>query len=183
VVSCCCGLMFEKVITIFGTSKAKEGDGVFELAYQFGRLCAEAGFAIANGGYKGIMLASAKGAKSAGGKTFGVTCTAFGKKGPNEFITDNIITENLSQRVAKLVEIGDAYAVLPGGTGTLLELAEIWESANKGFVKPAKPIILIGDFWTPLVELMAKDDPGCKNHIKQAEDAENAVEILKGIWQ
>jgi uncharacterized protein (TIGR00725 family) len=74
--------MFEKVITIFGTSKAKEGDGVFELAYQFGRLCAEAGFAIANGGYKGIMLASAKGAKSAGGKTFGVTCTAFGKKVP-----------------------------------------------------------------------------------------------------
>jgi predicted Rossmann-fold nucleotide-binding protein len=64
--------------------------------------------------------------------------------------------------VAKLVEIGDAYAVLPGGTGTLLELAEIWESANKGFVKPAKPIILIGDFWTPLVELMAKDDPAAK---------------------
>ncbi|MCE5339713.1 MAG: LOG family protein [Planctomycetaceae bacterium] len=175
--------MREKVVTIFGTSKAKEGDEVFNLAYQFGKLCAEAGFVIANGGYKGIMTASAKGAKLACGKTIGVTCTAFGKKGPNEFITDNIITENLTQRVGKLVEIGDAYAVLPGGTGTLLELAEIWESANKGFVKPAKPIILLGDFWTPLVELMAKDDPGCKNYIVQAEDAEKAVEILQGIWK
>ncbi len=173
----------EKVITIFGTSKAKEGDGVFELAYEFGRLCAEAGFVIANGGYKGIMTASAKGAKSVGGKAIGVTCTAFGKKGPNEFITENIVTENLTQRVAKLAEIGDAYAVLPGGTGTLLELAEIWESANKGFVKPAKPIILLGDFWTPLVELMAKDDPGCKNYITQAEDAKNAVQILKEYWK
>ena len=175
--------MREKVVTIFGTSKAKEGDEVFNLAYEFGRLCAESGFAIVNGGYKGIMTASAKGAKSAGGKTIGVTCTAFGKKGPNEFITDNIITENLTQRVAKLVELGDAYAVLPGGTGTLLELAEIWESANKGFVKPAKPIILLGDFWTPLVELMAKDDPGCRDYILLAADAENAVKILKGIFK
>lgn len=175
--------MAKKVITIFGTSKTQQGSGVFELAYEFGRLCAQAGFAIANGGYGGTMLAGAKGAKSAGGKAIGVTCTAFGKKGPNEFITDNIITENLAQRVAKLVEIGDAYAVLPGGTGTLLELAEIWESANKGFVKPAKPIILIGGFWMPLVELMAKDDPDCKKHITQAADAQTAVAILKECWK
>jgi len=176
-------MMEQKTITIFGTSKTKEGDEVFNLAYQFGRLCAESGFAIANGGYKGIMLASAKGAKLAGGKAIGVTCTAFGKKGPNEFITDNIITENLTQRVGKLVETGDAYAVFPGGTGTLLELAEIWESANKGFVKPAKPIILIGDFWMPLVELMAKDDPCSKNYIMQAGNAEKAVNILKEYWK
>lgn len=175
--------MKQKTITIFGTSKAQEGSEVFKLAYQFGRLCAQAGFTIANGGYGGTMLAGAKGAKSAGGKTIGVTCTAFGKKGPNEFITDNIITENLARRVAKLVEIGDAYAVLPGGTGTLLELAEIWESANKGFVKPAKPIILIGGFWTPLIDLMAKDDPDCKKYIIQAADAESAVAILKEYWK
>ncbi|HAL45317.1 MAG: hypothetical protein A2Y12_09475 [Planctomycetes bacterium GWF2_42_9] len=175
--------MNQKIITIFGTSKAKEGDEIFNLAYEFGRLCAEAGYAIANGGYKGTMMAAAKGAKEAGGKTIGVTCSAFGKKGPNEFIIDNIITENLAQRVAKLVEIGDAYVVLPGGTGTLLELAEIWESANKGFVNPAKPIILINDFWKPLVELMAKDDPGCKNCIMQVENAEKAVQVLKEYWK
>ncbi|MFA5291413.1 MAG: LOG family protein [Phycisphaerae bacterium] len=171
--------MTEKIITIFGTSKAKEGDEVFSLAYEFGKLCAQAGLTIANGGYGGTMLAAAKGAKSAGGKTIGVTCSAFGRKGPNEFITKNIITENLTQRVAKLVEIGDAYAVLPGGTGTLLELAEIWELVNKGFVKPAKPIILINDFWRPLVELMAKEDAGSGKYLMQAGGAENAVKMLK----
>jgi len=175
--------MEQKVITIFGTSKAKEGSEVFELAFEFGRLCAEAGFAIANGGYGGTMLAAAKGAKQAGGRTIGVTCTAFGRKGPNEFISETIVTENLTQRVAKLVEIGDAYAVLPGGTGTLLELAEIWESANKGFVKPAKPIILINDFWRPLVELMAKDDRGSSSYLQTAGGAENAVKILKECWK
>jgi predicted Rossmann-fold nucleotide-binding protein len=129
------------------------------------------------------MLAAAKGAKLAAGKTIGITCCAFGKKGPNEFITQNIITQNLTERVAKLVEIADAYVVLPGGTGTLLELAEIWESANKGFVNPAKPIILIGNFWKPLVELMAKDDPGCRRFIAEAETPEEAVKILKECFK
>jgi len=46
---------------------------------------------------------------------------------------------------------------LAGGTGTLLELAEIWELVNKGFINPAKPIVLMGDFWRPLAELMAED--------------------------
>ncbi len=45
--------MNEKVITIFGTSRVKDGDSVFELAYELGKLCAQAGFIIANGGYDG----------------------------------------------------------------------------------------------------------------------------------
>lgn len=72
--------MTEKIVTIFGTSKVKDGDKVFNLAYELGKLCAEAGFTIANGGYGGTMLAAAKGAKQAGGKTIGITCKAFGKK-------------------------------------------------------------------------------------------------------
>lgn len=171
--------MSEKVVTIFGTSRAKEGDSAFNLAYELGKLCAEAGLTIANGGYGGTMLAAAKGAKQAGGKTIGITCSAFGPKGPNEFVTQEIKTENLSQRVAKLVEIGDAYVVLPGGTGTLLELAEIWELTNKGFINPAKPIILMGDFWRPLVELMAKDDAASRKCVRLAGGAEEAVKILK----
>lgn len=174
--------MSQKVITIFGSGRIKEGDIVFNLASELGRLCAEAGFAIANGGYGGSMLAAAKGANLAGGKTIGVTCAAFGKTGANEFITETIVTENLTQRVAKLVELGDAYVVLPGGTGTLLELAEIWELANKGFVNPAKPIILIGDFWEPLVEMMAKDDARCAKYVTLADGAQMAVKMIKGYF-
>jgi hypothetical protein len=171
--------MIEKVITIFGTSRVKDGESVFNLANELGRLCAQAGFAIANGGYGGTMLAAAKGAKQVGGNTIGVTCAAFGRKGANEFVTQEIKTENLSQRVAKLVEIGDAYVVLPGGTGTLLELAEIWELTNKGFINPAKPIILMGDFWRPLVELMASDDAASRDCVRLAGGAEEAVRMLK----
>ena len=170
--------MSEKIITIFGTSNAKEGDKVFNLAYELGGLCAEAGFAIANGGYGGTMLAAAKGAKRAGGKTIGVTCSAFGRKGPNEFITENIITENLAQRVAKLIGIGDAYVILPGGTGTLLELADIWELTNKGFVNPPKPIILLTDFFRPLLDIIAVNDNRSIEFITIAQSPRQVIEIL-----
>ena len=51
----------KKIVTVFGTNKAAEGDAVFVLAESLGRLLAENGFTIANGGYGGTMLAAAKG--------------------------------------------------------------------------------------------------------------------------
>jgi predicted Rossmann-fold nucleotide-binding protein len=55
--------------------------------------------------------------------------------------------------------------VLPGGTGTLLELAKVWELKNKGFLEERKPIILAGAFWEPLVELIEADDPASVRHL------------------
>ena len=48
-------------VTVFGTSKAANSDAAFELAESLGRLLAENGFTLANGGYGGTMLAGAKG--------------------------------------------------------------------------------------------------------------------------
>ena len=171
--------MSERIITIFGTSSTKEGDKVFNLAFELGGLLAGAGFTIANGGYGGTMLAAAKGCKQAGGKAIGVTCRAFGPKRPNEFITEQVETDNLNQRIAKLIEIGDAYVVLPGGTGTLLELADIWELTNKGFVNPPKPIILLTDFFRPLLDIIAADDKRSVEVITIARTPAKVVEILK----
>ena len=59
--------MDKTVISVFGTGRAREGDGVYDLAEQLGRALAEAGFIVANGGYGGTMQAGAKGAAEAGG--------------------------------------------------------------------------------------------------------------------
>jgi uncharacterized protein (TIGR00730 family) len=116
-----------KTVSVFGTSKAMPGEAVFAMAEELGRMLAENGFTVANGGYGGTMLAGAKGAASVGGRVIGVTCTAFKRGRANEYITEEISTSCLSERLAKLIELGDAYIVLPGGTGTLLELADVWE--------------------------------------------------------
>jgi uncharacterized protein (TIGR00730 family) len=168
-----------RIITVFGTSKTQPGDSVFELALQMGRLLAENGFTIANGGYGGTMLASARGAGAAGGAVIGVTCRAFKRGKANEYVTEEIRTDVLTERLAKLIELGAAFVVLPGGTGTLLELADVWEHKNKGFSKADKPIILVGAFWEPLLRMMAAADADSVLHVECAETAEDAVEILK----
>ncbi len=170
--------MGERIVTIFGTSRAKAGDSTFALALDTGRLLAQAGLTIANGGYGGTMLAAAEGAAQVGGQIIGVTCSAFGSGKANKYVTREIVTDSLDERLDTLIELGQAYVALPGGTGTLLELAKVWELRNKGFLKVDKPIILVGEFWKPLVELIGIDDPESSRSVELADDPEQAVEMI-----
>ena len=169
--------MSEKVVTIFGTGNANPKEPTYKLAFETGRLLAEAGFTLANGGYGGSMFASAEGAAKAGGKTIGVTCGKFTAK-PNKFISREIPTDSLEERLKRLIELGEAYVVLPGATGTLLELAMVWELKNKGFLKPEKPIILLGGFWRPLLETIAAEEPKVRQCIRIADSPEQVRDIL-----
>jgi hypothetical protein len=60
----------------------------------------------------------------------------------------------------------------------LLELAKVWELKNKGFLESQKPIILIGGFWKPLVELLNIDDPDSGRHVKQVDEPMQAVQLI-----
>jgi uncharacterized protein (TIGR00730 family) len=144
-----------KVITVFGSSRPIHGDEEYQLAYEVGKQLAVAGFTICNGGFGGIMEASARGAKEAGGKTIGVTFDIKGRTA-NPWIDENIYVPALIDRMMKLVELGDAYVVLKGGTGTLLELAAVWEFINKGLLAE-KPIVIVGDFWQNVVETLREE--------------------------
>ena len=139
---------------------------------------AQAGFTIANGGYGGTMLASAKGAAEADGEVIGVTCSTFKNSTANKYVTREIVTTSLDERLDTLIKLGRGYVVLPGGTGTLLELAKVWELKNKGFLKADKPIILIGGFWKPLVDMIASDDPDSSRYIKQADSPSEVVKLI-----
>lgn len=166
-----------RIITIFGTSRAKCGDDIYRLGRQTGQALAKSGFTIANGGYGGTMLAAAEGANGAGGEVIGVTCKSFKSKA-NDYVTKEIKTSSLNERLNKLIEIGDSYVVLPGGTGTLLEFAMVWELKNKGFLPGDKSIIIIGEFWVPLLEAIAKDDADSGRFIQKAAYPADVVNIL-----
>ena len=170
--------MSEKTITIFGTGRAKQGDANFQLAYETGKLLAQAGFTVANGGYGGTMLAAAKGAAEAGGEIVGVTCSAFKNSTANKYVTSEIVTGSLDERLDTLIKLGQAYVVLPGGTGTLLELAKVWELKNKGFLKTDKPIILLGGFWKPLVDLIAIDEPDSSRYVKPVSEPQQVIKLI-----
>jgi uncharacterized protein (TIGR00730 family) len=148
-------MTMNKVITVFGSSRPRESDDEYQLAYDVGRKLSLAGFTVCNGGFGGIMEASARGAKEAGGKTIGVTFTIKDRTA-NPWIDENIHVPALIDRMMKLVELGDAYIVLKGGTGTLLELAAVWEFINKGLLAE-KPIVIVGGFWKNVVETLREE--------------------------
>ena len=166
-----------KTITIFGSAKANSDDASYKLACETGKLLAGAGFTIANGGYGGTMLAASKGAAEAGGEIIGVTCSAFART-PNEYVSREVVTESLDERLDTLIKLGQAYVVLPGGTGTLLELAKVWELKNKGFIEEDKPIILVGGFWRPLADLIASCDPESGRYIHQADEPKQILDLI-----
>ncbi len=172
-----------KIVTVFGSSRLSEGDEEYWLAYEVGKNLALHGFTVCNGGYAGIMEASARGAKEAGGKTIGVTFKNNFKKNVNHWIDEEMFQPTLLERMMKLVELGNAYVVLKGGTGTLLELAAVWEFINKGLLKE-KPIVIVGDFWDGVIETLRKEllwegDGDCTKYIHRTSSPEECAKLLK----
>ena len=172
----------KKVITVFGSSRPRDGDPEYLEALEVGRALAREGFSVCNGGYGGIMEASARGAKESGGETIGITVASFARTA-NRWIDREIRKATLPERIAVLVDSADGYVVLKGGTGTLLELAHVWEFINKKFI-PEKPIIIVGDFWTRVVETL-KDEllweglGDCTKFIRRVESPRECAALLK----
>lgn len=144
------------VVTIFGSSRPQPNDPEYVQAYEVGNRLARTGFTVCNGGYGGIMEASAHGAKDAGGQTIAVIARSFVGRNANSWMDTVITVDTLIERMLKLISLGDAYVVLKGGTGTLLELAAVWEFINKG-VSPEKPIVVVGRFWNGVVETLKEE--------------------------
>ena len=67
----------EFVVTVFGSSRPREGEPDYEEARVLGRALARHGFTICSGGYGGVMEGVSRGAKEAGGRTYGVTAEFF----------------------------------------------------------------------------------------------------------
>jgi len=119
-----------KIVTVFGSSLLCEGTPAYQEARELGHALGESGFTVCNGGYAGLMEASARGAQEAGGHTIGITCSLWPRPA-NRWIQEEVRTASFPERIMTLIARGDAYLVLPGGTGTLAELAMAWELMNK----------------------------------------------------
>jgi uncharacterized protein (TIGR00730 family) len=167
-----------RVITVFGSANAPRGEPAYEEALQLGRAIAEQGWTLCNGGYGGTMEAGARGAIEAGGHTIGVTCAALGRDGgPNAYIRQEVPTFDLFQRVNTLMRLASGFVVLPGGTGTLLEIGVVWEFVNKGLL-PRRPLVFLGGFWQPLVPVILREQPQALRPCL-AEDVPAAIAALQ----
>src|SRR6267142_4721227 len=149
----------ELVVTVFGSSRPREGDADYEEARILGRALAKHGFSICNGGYGGVMEAGSRGAKEAGGRTYGVTAEFFKTAKLNAWIDVEVRAKTWEERLFELIRRADAFVACKGGTGTLVELAVVWEMLNKT-VMSAKPFAVLGEFWRPVLERVREVELG-----------------------
>ncbi len=171
--------MTRKTVTIFGSSFPKNGEEEYKTAYELGKFLGENNLNVCSGGYRGIMDAVSKGAVEAGTKATGILLkNSYGN--PSEHLTKQIIAENLFERIRLLIENGDAFIILPGGTGTLLELAAVWELINKG-IMPAEPVAALGKMWRKIIPVL-EERTAAENRktglIKIFEDYKECAEYI-----
>lgn len=138
--------MGARTIAVFGSSEPLAGDPLYEAARETGRLLALSGYAVATGGYGGVMEGASRGAVEAGGRTIGVTCSIFSDRTANPWIVETRTTVDLYERQRVLVEIARGYVVLPGKSGTLAELTLVWALHRAGSL-PRRPVVLLGAGW------------------------------------
>ncbi len=179
-------------VVVFGGSHFRPADPIWRAAEALGRAVAGEGWRLITGGYGGVMEAASKGAAEAGGEAVGVLCRLFGATG-NAFLTRRLVTPDLFSRLKQLIDMGDGYVVMPGSTGTLVELAMVWELMNKRLTS-RRPLVCFGSFWSPVVELFGADsthDPRFRpeglpsrkgDFLGRAETVEEVVALLRAQW-
>lgn len=148
------------VISVFGSSAPRPGSPAYEQARTLGRLLADAGFAVATGGYVGTMEATSQGANEAGGHVIGVGSAQierFRPGGLNRWVAEEIRYERLQERVLHLVRYNDGIIVLPGGIGTLSELSLAWSFLQVGEMEP-RPLVLVGEIWRETMQALLRSE-------------------------
>ena len=176
-------------ISVFGGSQAKEGNQAYAEAMELGRLLAQRGHTVLTGGYIGTMEAVSRGAHEAGGHVIGVTCEDIEAWRPikaNRWVIEERRMKTLVERLHGLIHESDAAMALPGGAGTLTEIALMWnlmivESLHR------RPLILVGRGWQSTFDQFFDEfhtymPVHQRDLLLFANDVHTAVEMLEG-WQ
>lgn len=129
-------------------------DAVRELGAWIG----ESGNSLVYGGSRaGLMGELADAVLAAGGEVTGVEPQEFIEADlQHEGITRLIVTRDIPERRAKMIELGDAFIAFPGGTGTLEEIAEVISNVCLRHIEAPCVLYNLNGFYDELEALLAK---------------------------
>ncbi|MBI2310414.1 LOG family protein [Candidatus Collierbacteria bacterium] len=150
-----------KAVSLFGFASASPESELYRSAFEVAKKIAENGIEVVNGGGPGVMRAATDGAHAGGGRA---AIATFYPKFINHFegkdklneADKEIIENNYLDRTLKLLELGNAYVIFNGGTGTLSEFGMAWGLAYLYFGHH-KPLILYGSFWHEIMESLVSN--------------------------
>jgi len=139
-------------VSLFGSARTQPEAPHYQLAETIARELSDAGFSVVSGGGPGIMEAANKGAHAGKSPSVGLNISLPHEQVGNIYQDIALNFRHFFSRKVMFVKYASAYVVLPGGFGTLDELAEILTLVQTGKSRRI-PIILVGStFWKGLIE-------------------------------
>ncbi len=139
-------------VSIFGSARTSRDDPNYQKAEEISRLLSDSGFAVISGGGPGIMEAVNKGGYMGKSASIGLNIQLPHEQTDNEYQDVSLHFRHFFSRKVMFVKYASAYVVLPGGFGTLDELAEILTLVQTGKTRRIPIILVNGKFWAGLLD-------------------------------
>jgi hypothetical protein len=139
-------------VSIFGSARMGPDHPHYQLTVDIARTLSDAGFSVVSGGGPGIMEAANKGAYEGKSPSIGLNIQLPHEQIGNPFQDIALSFRHFFSRKVMFVKYAAAYVVMPGGFGTLDELAEILTLVQTKKTRKI-PIILVHEpFWSGLID-------------------------------
>jgi uncharacterized protein (TIGR00730 family) len=141
-------------LTIFGSARTEPGHWVYQEVRRVAREAATLGCDIVTGGGPGLMQAANEGAAEASAKgspgSIGIRVELPFEQEVNPFVAEAFEHESFFTRLHHFVLVSDAFVVMPGGIGTVLEAMMIWQLLQVRHLYDV-PLVFVGSMWRELV--------------------------------
>lgn len=172
-------------VSIYGSARLREDSPYYERTIEIARLFSDAGFAVISGGGPGIMEAANKGAHAGKSASVGLNIELPHEQQGNPYQDISMRFRHFFTRKVTFVKNSDAFIVMPGGFGTLDELAEVLTLVQTGKSRSV-PVVMFGShFWKGLLDwfrftllpmgLIAEHDLDIMRIVDEPKDALDAV--------
>lgn len=140
-------------LAVFSGSNFGRTEVYRDAALRLGGEIARRGVGVVYGGtHKGLMGVVADAALAGGGAVHGVITERLLAKGHlHPRLTSHEVCADMRARKARMAAASDAVVALPGGVGTLEELAEIWTLNQLGDLDKPLGLLDTGGFWAPFM--------------------------------
>jgi uncharacterized protein (TIGR00730 family) len=128
-----------KAVCVFCGSNPGNHPDYAAAAEALGKAIARRGATLVYGGAEvGLMGITADAALAAGGEVIGIIPQALmDKEIGHKGLTRLEAVGSMHERKARMAELSDGFVNLPGGTGTLEEMFEVWTWGQLGFHRQA----------------------------------------------
>jgi uncharacterized protein (TIGR00730 family) len=173
-------------VSIFGSARIKPGHKWYELTVQLARQLSDAGFGVISGGGPGIMEAANKGAFDGKSPSIGLNIQLPHEQSGNPYQNISVTFRHFFARKVAFAKYASAFVAVPGGFGTIDELAEVLTLIQTKMGRKIPVILVDSVFWKGLIDWMK--DQLLANGLISAADLDliqiidNPEDIVKAIF-